>query len=164
MICFTISPFFCPSPCFSLHTSAPYKSASFPLAKKCAFWCGCQTSEMYIAVLATCGKRRVPCSTASPHRGPPHFWKGPWRRGRKRQFHFRPKSNDYWSKKKRLPSISMGPGSGPLIFIPRLTTYEEGQLWRKKHPTIQAFSPRSFHSLQRAHQNLLVYVAFEFAS
>lgn len=34
----------------------------------------------------------------------------------------------------------------------------------KKNPTIQAFSTRSFHSLQRAHQNLLVYVAFEFAS
>lgn len=92
-----------------------------------------------------------------------HFHlKGAMRRGRKRQFHFRPKSNDYWSKKKRLPSISMGPGSGPLIFIPRLTTYEEET--PPPPATIQAFSTRSFHSLQRAHQNLLVYVAFEFAS
>lgn len=58
--------------------------------KKHAFRCCCQTSEMYIAVLAMFrrkgkGKQCAIFNSFSLERGPLIFWKGPWRRKEKRE-------------------------------------------------------------------------------
>lgn len=69
-------------------TLAPI-SQSFS-GKKHAFRCCCQTSEMYIAVLAMFrrkgkGKQCAIFNSFSLERGPLIFWKGPWRRGEKKR-------------------------------------------------------------------------------
>lgn len=131
MVCFPVF-LFCPLPSPLLPTHLSPMQIQLPPGKNVLSDAAARPQKCILLSWPHSGKRRVPCSTASPHRGPPHFSlsseRGRGGGGERDHSTFGPNPITIEVKKKRFPSISMGPGSGPLIFIPRLTTYEEGQL------------------------------------